>query len=67
MLIAEGVCRVVALSVYNDERGLALLKQANVMVEVKNATSEKEDLINPRHYANLKPESRQVDNIAKGR
>ena len=35
MLIAEGVRRVVALSAYADERGLALLNQAGVQVDVQ--------------------------------
>ena len=35
MLIAEGVRRVVALSTYADERGLALLSQAGVQVDVQ--------------------------------
>ena len=35
MLIAEGVRRVVALSAYADERGLALLSQAGVQVDVQ--------------------------------
>jgi dCMP deaminase len=35
MLITEGIQRVVALSIYNDECGLALLKQAGVRVDVQ--------------------------------